>query len=541
MLSLGPIDAVRLHALDVRLTLKGGLTSTGRAEVARAFGGTSQVDAAAAAVGQLDATALGVDALLIDDASRNARSRAPRAEQNAKKGRKGGSEAVAREVYRGASELGAGIFDGLTGVVVEPYRAASSGGDAAAIARATARGLLGVAVKPAVGLLDLANRGVEGVRVAGKVVHDTFQEAVATDGATAAAAQRGAPRGGLRGGAGGWVRRALDLEPHSPWARLSPAAFGAPGRRDAARRGRGVRAAVPEGGAAAAPTGRRRPRGAAPPLPRQRRRRRRRRVGDRVDRGPAAAAVARSGAARSDRRVCGARAADDEGDVLVAYVEDAVAGLERRCDAVWERADDVVGVADGGGGDDVRVLVRDGPADGDGGRRLAIGDAAVALEARLAQRSRGRFGAAARARVPPRQRRARGDGRALARQPAARVRRAARRPAGAPGRGPALRRAPRRALRLRRPAARRAPRARRRARAPTRRSSPTTRGAARRSACPRRSGPTSSSAPRARPAGARRRVRRRPRADYAGERWLRDDGDLDALVLLFPTEGAARA
>ena len=44
------------------------------------------------------------------------------AEQNAKKGRKGGSEAVAREVYRGASELGAGIFDGLTGVVVEPYR-----------------------------------------------------------------------------------------------------------------------------------------------------------------------------------------------------------------------------------------------------------------------------------------------------------------------------------------------------------------------------------------------------------------------------------
>ena len=59
---------MRLHALDVRLTLKGGLTSTGRAEVARAFGGTSQVDAAAAAVGQLDATALGVDALLIDDA-----------------------------------------------------------------------------------------------------------------------------------------------------------------------------------------------------------------------------------------------------------------------------------------------------------------------------------------------------------------------------------------------------------------------------------------------------------------------------------------
>ncbi|KAH8058684.1 hypothetical protein JL722_5913 [Aureococcus anophagefferens] len=225
VLEISEEGAVRLHALDVRLTLKGGLTSTGRAEVARAFGGTSQVDAAAAAVGQLDATALGVDALLIDDAyaataeslgrrvarhyalnllrqvhrvcgsldlvtktplhvaravggglgdflwrpvegaatgsalglasgvargtgaliggvydgslgavssltagvgatvaalsmdsnyvAKRAISRA--AEQNAKKGRKGGSEAVAREVYRGASELGAGIFDGLTG------------------------------------------------------------------------------------------------------------------------------------------------------------------------------------------------------------------------------------------------------------------------------------------------------------------------------------------------------------------------------------------------------------------------------------------
>ncbi|KAH8054960.1 hypothetical protein JL722_8373 [Aureococcus anophagefferens] len=97
------------------------------------------------------------------------------AEQNAKKGRKGGSEAVAREVYRGASELGAGIFDGLTGVVVEPYsgvvrrrRRGDRARDGARPARRRRQARRGA--------LDLANRGVEGVRVAGKVVHDTFQE-----------------------------------------------------------------------------------------------------------------------------------------------------------------------------------------------------------------------------------------------------------------------------------------------------------------------------------------------------------------------------
>ncbi|KAK7242850.1 vacuolar protein sorting-associated protein [Aureococcus anophagefferens] len=584
VLEISEEGAVRLHALDVRLTLKGGLTSTGRAEVARAFGGTSQVDAAAAAVGQLDATALGVDALLIDDAyaataeslgrrvarhyalnllrqvhrvcgsldlvtktplhvaravggglgdflwrpvegaatgsalglasgvargtgaliggvydgslgavssltagvgatvaalsmdsnyvAKRAISRA--AEQNAKKGRKGGSEAVAREVYRGASELGAGIFDGLTGVVVEPYRAASSGGDAAAIARATARGLLGVAVKPAVGLLDLANRGVEGVRVAGKVVHDTFQEA--------------APR-----------RRA---PPRAPQQRRRRAAV------CAAAPAAGV--ACGDGDGASATRGR----GA----------------------GRRGGAPSRATAPRvSDRRVCGARdGSDDEGDVLVAYVEDAVAGLERRCcDAVWEaRLDGVFGRRPAGGGDDVRVLVRDGPADGDGGRRLAIGDAAVALEARLAQRLARPLGAARARALPPRRAAgARGGRRALARQPAARVRRAR---LGDP---PALPGAGRRYDRRRRVAALAGADA-------TLLADDARRGATERLPAALRPDELRRAArfEAARALGAVR-VRLAPgaRADYAGERWLRDDGDLDALVLLFPTEGAARA
>ena len=269
----------------------------------------------------------------------------------------------------------------------------------------------------------------------------------------------------------------------------------------------------------------------------------------------AAAPVAGDGAARSDRRVCGARdGSDDEGDVLVAYVEDAVAGLERRCDAVWEaRLDDVVGVADGENGDDVRVLVRDGPADGDGGRRLAIGDAAVALEARLAQRLARPLGAAAaraacRLAAPPEL--AETDVRWLGNPPPASGARL--------GDPPALPGAGRRYdVELRRGAlfaydAGGAGDARRLARVAALAGADATlladdarRGATERLPAALRPDELRRAARFEGRAGALDAVRVRfapgARADYAGERWLRDDGDLDALVLLFPTEGAARA
>lgn len=80
---------------------------------------------------------------------------------------------------KGARELGTGLFDGVTGVLMEPYRAVNSNpSDYTAIAKATARGIIGVAVKPTVGVIDFATRGVEGVRHAGRYFGDGISEAI---------------------------------------------------------------------------------------------------------------------------------------------------------------------------------------------------------------------------------------------------------------------------------------------------------------------------------------------------------------------------
>lgn len=212
-------------------------------------------------------------ALSMDSAYQTKRSVARAAEQNDRRG-KGVSSAnnpsksqladavekrsrVAAEVVRGAQDLGSGIFDGVTGIVVEPYRAVARGGDAVDVMRATARGLVGVAIKPAVGVIDMSNRAVEGVRgpersrpklfeetngtapantphslncakrrlpraaqvrTAGKYATDTFQAAVTTKDDAGDDARSRAARMGRHGPA--WRRRAR-LDPASPWARLA--------------------------------------------------------------------------------------------------------------------------------------------------------------------------------------------------------------------------------------------------------------------------------------------------------------------------------
>ena len=57
----------------------------------------------------------------------------------------------------GAKELGLGLFNGITGIFVEPVRGAMDDG-IEGLGKGVFRGLLGVAVKPTVGILDAASR-----------------------------------------------------------------------------------------------------------------------------------------------------------------------------------------------------------------------------------------------------------------------------------------------------------------------------------------------------------------------------------------------
>jgi hypothetical protein len=66
-------------------------------------------------------------------------------------------------LYVGTQELGRNIVEGVTGIVVSPYRGWEQGGGVG-LATGMARGILGVALKPAVGVLDLASRATEGLR-----------------------------------------------------------------------------------------------------------------------------------------------------------------------------------------------------------------------------------------------------------------------------------------------------------------------------------------------------------------------------------------
>jgi hypothetical protein len=62
----------------------------------------------------------------------------------------------------GARDFAAGLFHGVTGLVVEPVRGAMDDG-IAGLGKGMVRGVLGVAVKPVVGVFDAASRTSEGI------------------------------------------------------------------------------------------------------------------------------------------------------------------------------------------------------------------------------------------------------------------------------------------------------------------------------------------------------------------------------------------
>lgn len=70
---------------------------------------------------------------------------------------------VSEGLYVGTKELGKSIAEGVAGILVSPYRGWEQGG-AVGFGTGIAKGILGVALKPAVGVLDLASRASEGIR-----------------------------------------------------------------------------------------------------------------------------------------------------------------------------------------------------------------------------------------------------------------------------------------------------------------------------------------------------------------------------------------
>lgn len=70
---------------------------------------------------------------------------------------------VSQGLFVGTRELGKNIVEGVTGIVVSPYRGWESGGGIG-FGVGVAKGILGVALKPAVGVFDLASRATEGLR-----------------------------------------------------------------------------------------------------------------------------------------------------------------------------------------------------------------------------------------------------------------------------------------------------------------------------------------------------------------------------------------
>jgi len=70
---------------------------------------------------------------------------------------------------RGAKRLGKGIFDGITGIFVQPIKGAKKGG-AKGFFKGIGKGFLGVAVKPATGVLDFASMTTEGISSTAKLL-----------------------------------------------------------------------------------------------------------------------------------------------------------------------------------------------------------------------------------------------------------------------------------------------------------------------------------------------------------------------------------
>jgi hypothetical protein len=134
--------------LDENGSFLNGLSKGGRSLASRTIGGTSGFTSKiTGGIGK------GVSFLTMDrDFYRNRASR-----------RLNKTTSVSEGIYVGTKELGKNIVEGFSGIVVSPYRGWEEGGGVG-FGVGIAKGILGVALKPAVGVFDLASRATEGIR-----------------------------------------------------------------------------------------------------------------------------------------------------------------------------------------------------------------------------------------------------------------------------------------------------------------------------------------------------------------------------------------
>ena len=129
-------------------TFMEGLSKGGKSLASKAIGGTSAFTSKI--TGGLGR---GMSMLTFDS----------RYQKNRAKDRLRAAQSVSEGLFVGSYEFGKNVFEGVTGIVVEPYRGwVAEGGKG--LGKGIAKGILGVALKPAVGVLDLASRTTEGIR-----------------------------------------------------------------------------------------------------------------------------------------------------------------------------------------------------------------------------------------------------------------------------------------------------------------------------------------------------------------------------------------
>lgn len=139
-----PIDGL----LGDEQTFIEGLSRGGKSLAARTIGGTSAFTSKI--TGGLGK---GISMLTMDT----------KFQQRRNKERLKTAQSVSEGLKVGGMEFGRDILDGVTGIVMEPYRGWKEDGGVG-LGKGIAKGLLGVAFKPAVGVLDLTSRAAEGVR-----------------------------------------------------------------------------------------------------------------------------------------------------------------------------------------------------------------------------------------------------------------------------------------------------------------------------------------------------------------------------------------
>jgi hypothetical protein len=83
--------------------------------------------------------------------------------KNRAKGKMKAASSISEGIIVGSKELGNNIVEGITGIVTAPYRGFVEDG-ASGMAKGFAQGILGVALKPAVGVIDAVSRTAEGIK-----------------------------------------------------------------------------------------------------------------------------------------------------------------------------------------------------------------------------------------------------------------------------------------------------------------------------------------------------------------------------------------